>query len=236
MGPQPRPRGTPSKISEQPRDWICVIARCDSRSMGRPFSCWSLTKLRDYLIETGRVTTISIETVRRILHEQGVTWQTSKTWKASNDPDFVAKIRRILALYDHPPAGGKVVCVDELGPLNLQLRPGKAWKPVGEPVRLPARYHRDQGVRHMIASLDLATGRIHYRIRDRKRSGEFLDFLTTGVLDCCQEHVTQPLQACPVPGPGKAQHPPGDEGGNRTAHREGQTLLRGYLVCSHSVC
>ena len=29
----------------------------------------------------------------------------------------------------------------------------------------------------MIAGLDLATGKIHYRIRDRKRSGEFLDFL-----------------------------------------------------------
>jgi hypothetical protein len=33
-----------------------------------------LSKLRDYLIDTGRVTTISIETVRRILHERGVTW------------------------------------------------------------------------------------------------------------------------------------------------------------------
>ena len=49
--------------------------------------------------------TISIETVRRILHERGVTWQASKTWKASNDPDFTTKIRRILGLYDHPPAG-----------------------------------------------------------------------------------------------------------------------------------
>jgi transposase len=29
----------------------------------------------------------------------------------------------------------------------------------------------------MIASLDLATGKIHYRIRDRKPSGEFLAFL-----------------------------------------------------------
>lgn len=29
----------------------------------------------------------------------------------------------------------------------------------------------------MIASLDLASGKIHYRIRDRKRSGEFLDFV-----------------------------------------------------------
>ncbi|MFG1886238.1 IS630 family transposase [Micromonospora sp. NPDC049102] len=169
--------GTPNKIDEQTRDWICVIARCDPRFLGQPFSCWSLSKLRDYLIETGRVTTISIETVRRILHGRGVTWQTSKTWKASNDSDFVAKMRRILDLYDHPPAGGRVVCIDEFGPLNLQPRPGKAWKPQGRPVRLRATYHRDHGVRHMIASLDLTTGRIHYRIRDRKRSIEFLDFL-----------------------------------------------------------
>ncbi|MEK8110400.1 transposase [Micromonospora sp. M12] len=63
--------------------------------------------------------------------------------------------------------------------LNLQPRPGKAWKPHGQPVRLRATYHRHHGVRHMIASLDLATGRIHYRIRDRKRAIEFLDFLKT---------------------------------------------------------
>ncbi|WP_233513385.1 helix-turn-helix domain-containing protein [Micromonospora craterilacus] len=49
--------GTPHRISEQTRDWICVIARCDPRFLSRPFSCWSLSKLRDYLIETGRVTT-----------------------------------------------------------------------------------------------------------------------------------------------------------------------------------
>ncbi|MEU5553522.1 hypothetical protein ABZ738_27475 [Micromonospora sp. NPDC047793] len=36
-----------------------------------------------------------------------MTWQASKTWKASNDPDFTAKMRRVLDLYDlHPPAAG----------------------------------------------------------------------------------------------------------------------------------
>jgi transposase len=169
--------GTPNKVSEQTRDWIGVIARCDPRFLGQPFSGWSLSKLRTYLIATGRVETISIETVRRILCECGVTWQTSKTWKASNDPDFTVKMRAILGLYDRPPAGGRVVCVDEFGPLNLQPRPGKACRPRGKPVRLRATYHRDRGVRHMTASLDLTTGKIHYRIRDRKRSGEFLDFL-----------------------------------------------------------
>ncbi|WP_236718002.1 IS630 family transposase [Actinoplanes sp. TFC3] len=171
--------GTPNKVSETVRDWICVIARCDPRFLGRPFSGWSLSKLRDYLIDTGWVATISIETVRRILHERGVTWQQSKTWKASNDLEFTAKMRRVLDRYDHPPASGRVICVDEFGTLNLQPRPGKAWKPQGRPVRLRATYHRDHGVRHMIANLDLATGKIPYQIRDRKRSSEFLAFLNS---------------------------------------------------------
>ncbi|MFC0629379.1 transposase [Kribbella deserti] len=32
---------------------------------------------------------------------------------------------RILDLYDHPPADGRVICADEFGPLNLQPRPGR---------------------------------------------------------------------------------------------------------------
>lgn len=171
--------GAPRRIDEQTRDGICVIARCDPRFLGQPFSGWSLAKLRDYLIATGYVTTISVETVRRVLHERGVSWQATKAWKPSTDPDFTTKMRRILDLYDHPPPDGRVLCVDEFGPLNLQPRPGRAWRPQAHPVRLRATYHHDHGVRHMIAALDLATGRLHYRIRDRKRWREFLSFLKT---------------------------------------------------------
>jgi hypothetical protein len=53
----------------------------------------------------------------------GFRWQATKTWKGSRDPDFAAKMARILDLYD-PPADGRVICVDEFGPLNLQPRPG----------------------------------------------------------------------------------------------------------------
>jgi transposase len=56
-------------------------------------------------------------------------------------------------------------------------RPGKGWYPVGRPKRLRATLHRTAGVRHMFAALDLASGEMFYRIRDRKRWSEFLDFL-----------------------------------------------------------
>jgi hypothetical protein len=41
-----------------------------------------------------------------------VRWLATKTWKASTDPDFIAKMHRVLDLYDHPPADGRVVCAD----------------------------------------------------------------------------------------------------------------------------
>jgi hypothetical protein len=118
-----------------------------------------------------------------------VSWQTTKTWKASNDPDFAAKMARILDLYDNPPADGRVICVDEFGPLNLLPRKGKAWRPFTRPARLRATYTRTQGVRHMLAALDLATGKITYRIRHRKRWPQFLDFprfcVTVGPASTC---------------------------------------------------
>ncbi|MGB2568046.1 hypothetical protein ACPFP2_06305 [Micromonospora citrea] len=45
-----------------------------------------LAKLRDYLIESGSVTAIRVATIRRILHERGVSWQATKMWKTSNGP------------------------------------------------------------------------------------------------------------------------------------------------------
>jgi hypothetical protein len=143
---------------------------------GLAFSTWSLTKLADYLA-AARIAVISRESIRQILHDAGVRWLATKTWKASTDPNFIEKMHRVLDLYDHPPADGRVICVDEFGPLNLQPRPGRAWRPAAHPARLRATYRRTGGVRHMLAALDLATGQMTYRIRDRKRWREFLALL-----------------------------------------------------------
>jgi hypothetical protein len=56
--------------------------------------------------------------------------------EASTDPDFIAKMHRVLDPYDHSPADGRVICVDGFGPLNPQPRKGKAWRLAGSPRRL----------------------------------------------------------------------------------------------------
>jgi DDE superfamily endonuclease len=149
--------------------------------LGLPFTTWSLTKLVEHLGAAHRIV-ISAETVRQILREASISWQAIRTWKGSRDPEFTVKMARILQLYDQAAAGqisagGRVICVDEFGPLNLQPRPGRGWFPRGRPQRRRATYTRTGGVRHMFAALDLASGQLFYRFRDRKRWPEFLGFL-----------------------------------------------------------
>jgi transposase len=55
---------------------------------GLPFSAWSLSKLAEFLVAEGVVDDISHEGLRALLREEGVSFQRSKTWKTSRDPDY----------------------------------------------------------------------------------------------------------------------------------------------------
>lgn len=60
-----------------------------------PFSHWSLRKLRRYLAgHPKRRIVISKERLRQILDANEITFQRTKTWKESNDPDKEAKLDR----------------------------------------------------------------------------------------------------------------------------------------------
>ena len=172
--------GRPPRFGPPVRETVCRVAKTPPQRLGQPFTTWSLSKLVEYLAESKsiKLSTESVRTIlRTILRKAGISWQATKTWKASRDPDFALEMARILDLYDHPPADGRVICADEFGPLNLQPRPGRGWFPTGRPARLRATFNRTGGVRHMFAGLDLATGQMFYRFRDRKRWTEFLAFL-----------------------------------------------------------
>lgn len=169
--------GRPRVFNDAVRKRIVGIALARPRDLGEPYTCWSLSKLHDYVIKTRVVASISTETLRRILAERGIRFRRTKTWKESSDPDYEAKKNRVLELYDAPPKGGRVISVDEFGPLNLLPRAGRGWFPARRPQRLRATFTRTHGVRHLYGALDLATGEIIWRIKARKRWREFLAFL-----------------------------------------------------------
>lgn len=171
--------GRPRRIEQAQRTEIVKAALARPADRGEPFTSWSLTKLRAYLVRARIVPTISASQLRRILREAGIRFQHHKTWKSSPDPEFEAKKNRVLDLYAKPPVGARVLCLDEFGPLNLQPRLGHGWHPIRRPARFRATYKRTKGVRHLLAAYDPATGRLYGHIRAVKTWREVRELLRT---------------------------------------------------------
>lgn len=138
---------------------------------------WSLSKLREYLIEQKFIEGISLEWLRQLLRRHRIRWRRTKTWKQSNDPEFATKYRKLKRLYRRRPKNGRRICVDEFGPLNLQPHHGKCLAKDGRVQRHRATFHRYGGVQHLLAAFDLETGRLFGQFNKRKRWTEFLSFL-----------------------------------------------------------
>jgi transposase len=88
--------GRPRRISDEDIEVIVVAASTRPEKLGQPFTRWSLRKLADYLAcRPGGPATIRRERLRQILHERGISFQRTRTWKESTDPDRDAKLDRI---------------------------------------------------------------------------------------------------------------------------------------------
>lgn len=86
-----KPSGRPSKYAPEEVSVILELAGTRPQDLGLPFTVWSLRKLTEHLVSCGVVKEIHPTTLGRILREQGFSFQRTKTWKESNDPDFDAK-------------------------------------------------------------------------------------------------------------------------------------------------
>lgn len=166
--------GRPRVIDQPTRDRVVAIALACPRNYGVPLNRWSLRRLRRYLVRRRIVRQLSVEGLRQILRAAGVTWQRTRTWKRSPDPDYEAKASRVLRLYRAAEAGRTarhgvvVVCLDECGPLGLRPWPGSAWAPSGRPWRTRATYHRNSGVRYLLANYDVGADRLAGRMVEHK--------------------------------------------------------------------
>jgi transposase len=89
---KPRPRtGRPKALSEEEISVVVEIATAPPQAFGRPFNQWSLRKLRQFLLDRKLIPPVTVPTLRSVLKERQVSFQRTRTWKRSNDPDFDAK-------------------------------------------------------------------------------------------------------------------------------------------------
>jgi transposase len=87
----PNPRGRPSSLSSRQIRQLIAIALARPTDLGLPFTHWSIAKLQDYCQQQKLLPAFSDEWVRRLLRREGISFQRTKTWKESPDPQFESK-------------------------------------------------------------------------------------------------------------------------------------------------
>jgi len=159
--------GRPRRISDDDVNVIVTAATTRPEKLGLPFTCWSLRKLAAYLAgHPGRPVRVGRERLRQILHARGISFQRTRTWKESADPDRDAKLDRIEHVTTQ--YADRCFAFDQFGPLSIRPVHGSSWAPQKRPARLPATYHRTHGIRYFHGCYSLADDQLWGVMRERK--------------------------------------------------------------------
>jgi transposase len=173
-----RPRyrgGRPRRITTEQRQRIVSVAGARPDKQGVPLTRWSLPRLSNHL--AGEGIEVSPRHLGALLAEAGLSFQRTRTWKASPDPDYEQKAARILALCEQPPPDGPVVSFDQMGPVSLRPTPGAGWAPIGRPERQRADYNRRAGTRYVFGAYDVHADRLRVRLRPKRAGTDMLTFM-----------------------------------------------------------
>jgi len=165
---EPRP-GRPRTISDDKVEAVIVKTL---ETTPKDATHWST---RSMAREVG----LTQSAVLRIWRAFGLQPHRQETWKLSKDPQFIDKVRDIVALYLNPPERAVVFCVDEKSQIQALDRTAPILPMLpGVPERATHDYKR-HGTSSLYAALDLTTGKVIGRLHSRHRAIEFKQFLQT---------------------------------------------------------
>ena len=188
--------GKPPKITGEARAWIISIACMKPKDVGYPHELWTHKLLAEHIqkkcIAMGfpEVSKISSGTISKILGASNIKPHKISSYIRQVDPDFDSKSVTVLHTYKKVELlkkinseGGDVdmaiVSYDEkpgiqaIGNKHPDLMPVEGKHPT---ISRDYEYIR-YGTLSLLAGIDLLTGVIHYKIRDKHRSIEFIEFL-----------------------------------------------------------
>src|SRR3954462_7269405 len=163
---EPRP-GRPRTVSDAKVEEVIVKTL---ETTPRDATHWST---RSMAREVG----LTQSAVLRIWRAFGLQPHRQETWKLSQDPQFIDKVRDVVGLYLNPPERAVVFCVDEKSQIQALDRtaPILPLQP-GTPERATHDYKR-HGTSSLYAALDLSTGKVIGALHSRHRAIEFKQFL-----------------------------------------------------------
>jgi len=188
--------GKPPEITGEARAWIISIACMKPKDVGYPHELWTQKLLAEHIKKNSiaigfpEVSKISSGTISKILGASNIKPHKIASYIHKVDPDFDSKSVVVLHTYKKvellkklKSEGGEVdmviVSYDEkpgiqaIGNKHPDLMPVEGKYPT---VSRDYEYIR-YGTLSLLAGIDLFTGVIHYKVKDKHRSIEFIEFL-----------------------------------------------------------
>jgi transposase len=159
--------GAPRKISDEQVEEI-VIKTLESTP--KDATHWSTRSMAE-------ASGLSDHTIARIWHAFGLQPHRVETFKLSNDPQFIEKVRDIVGLYLNPPTNALVLCVDEKSQIQALDRTQPILPLASGVAERRTHDYRRHGTTSLFAALNVATGEVIGQLHRRHRSDEFLRFL-----------------------------------------------------------
>ena len=163
---EPRP-GTPRTVTDDQIEQV-IVRTLEATPRGATH--WSS---RDMAKASG----LGRTTIQRIWRAFGLQPHRTETFKQSNDPLLIEKVRDIVGLYLHPPDRAALFCVDEKSQIQaldrtqpmLPMRPGQVERRTHD--------YKRHGTTTLFAALNVATSKVITQFHRRHRSIEFRRFL-----------------------------------------------------------
>ncbi len=115
--------------------------------------------------------------VHRVWRAHGLKPHLVKTFKLSNDPDFVAKLVDVVGLYLNPPEHALVLSCDEKSQIQALDRTQKSLPLYPGRLQTMTHDYKRNGTTTLFAAIELAQGKLIAECQPRHRHQEWLRFL-----------------------------------------------------------
>ncbi len=164
---EPRP-GAPRSVTDAEVEAVLVKA-LEEKPKGRTH--WSTRSMAAHV-------GLSHATIGRIWRTFGLKPHVTRSFKVSDDPQFIDKVRDVVGLYMNPPDHAVVFSFDE----KSQIQALERAQPIlpmdlGQPERRTHNYVR-HGTLDLFAALNVATGEVIATCKKRHRAKDFVVFLS----------------------------------------------------------
>ena len=171
--------GAPRKYSDEAVEAV-IVKTLETTPKGRTH--WSTRKM-------AKSAGLSHSTVGRIWRAFGLKPHVTRSFKMSPDPQLISKVRDVVGLYMSPPENAAVFSFDEKSQIQA-LERAQPILPIdlGQPERRTHNYVR-HGTLDLFAALNVATGKVLARCKQKHRSVDFVAFLRE-----IDEHVDDGLE------------------------------------------